>query len=46
MVTKTIPKKMTAEQFYVWANRPENEGSWYELEDGEAVRLGPFTVTL
>lgn len=39
MVTKTIPKKMTAEQFYVWANRPENEGSWYELEDGEAIEM-------
>lgn len=38
MSTKTTPK-MTAEQFFEWANREENAGKWYELEDGEVVEM-------
>lgn len=38
MSTKTTPK-MTAEAFFEWANRPENAGKRYELEDGEVVEM-------
>jgi Uma2 family endonuclease len=37
--TTTAPKKMTAEEFYEWANRPENEGKRYELENGEVAEM-------
>lgn len=30
---------MTAEQFFEWANRPENDGTRYELENGEVVEM-------
>jgi Uma2 family endonuclease len=32
-------KLMTAEEFYEFANRPENRDRNYELEDGEIVRM-------
>jgi Uma2 family endonuclease len=32
-------KPITAEQFYVWANRPENRDKYCELERGEIVEL-------
>lgn len=32
---------MTAEEFFAWANRPENEGKWYEPENGEVVETHP-----
>ena len=31
--------KMTAEEFFEWASRPENAGTRYELEDGEIVAM-------
>lgn len=37
MATKTKPKRMTAEQFYKWATRPENRDRRVELEEGEVV---------
>jgi Uma2 family endonuclease len=30
---------MTAEEFYEWANRPENQGTLYELVQGEPVAM-------
>lgn len=33
--------KMTAEEFFDWANRPENAGGRYELENGEVVEMPP-----
>ena len=30
---------MTAEQFFEWANRPENADSLFELEDGKVVEM-------
>ena len=30
---------MTAEEFFEWANRPENEDAVYELEDGRVVPM-------
>jgi Uma2 family endonuclease len=37
----TIPKGMNAEQFWAWANRPENEDRWFELVRGEVIELPP-----
>jgi Uma2 family endonuclease len=37
--TATTPAKMTAEEFFDWANRPENGGKRYELERGEVVEM-------
>jgi Uma2 family endonuclease len=31
--------KMTAEEFYEWANRPENDHALFELEDGEPIEI-------
>jgi Uma2 family endonuclease len=39
MATKTVPKKLTAEQFYTWANRAENQGTRWELEEGTVVEM-------
>jgi len=39
MATRTTPKKMTAEEFFEWLKRPENEGKRCELEDGEVVEM-------
>jgi Uma2 family endonuclease len=39
MATNTIPKKMTAEQFFVWANNPKNGDRKWELEDGKVVEM-------
>lgn len=40
MATVSTPK-MTAEEFFEWANRPENEGKWLELNRGEIVEVPP-----
>ena len=34
-------RPMTAEEFYDWANRPENAGRRWELERGEVVETPP-----
>jgi Uma2 family endonuclease len=41
MSSATVSKRklMTAEQFYAWANRPENEQRWFELVRGEVIEL-------
>lgn len=39
MANVTTTPKMTAEEFFAWANRPENTGKRYELEDGEVVKM-------
>lgn len=40
MATTTInTPTMTAEEFFDWANRPENEGKRYELQDGEVIEM-------
>jgi Uma2 family endonuclease len=39
MVTTTTTPLMTAEEFFDWANRPENEGKRYELDQGEVVEM-------
>jgi Uma2 family endonuclease len=39
--TATAPGKMTAEEFYDWANRPENEGKRLELDRGEVIEVPP-----
>lgn len=39
--TAATPGKMTAEEFYAWANRPENAGRWYELDRGEVIEVPP-----
>jgi Uma2 family endonuclease len=36
--TTTAPV-MTAEEFFEWANRPENAGGRYELENGKVVEM-------
>jgi Uma2 family endonuclease len=38
MIPATTPK-MTAEEFFDWANRPENDGRRLELENGEVVEM-------
>lgn len=38
MATVSTPK-MTAEEFFDWANRPEHEDRRYELDDGEVVEM-------
>src|SRR5262245_26653031 len=35
----TTAQAMTAEEFFEWANRPENAGKWYELENGKVVEM-------
>ncbi len=30
---------MTAEEFFEWANRPENAGTRYELDDGKVIAM-------
>lgn len=32
---------MTAEEFWEWTQRPENQGKWWELERGEVVEMPP-----
>src|SRR5687767_12459684 len=38
MATVTATR-MTAEEFFDWAGRPENVGRRYELQDGEVVEM-------
>lgn len=33
--------RMTAEEFFDWANQPENAGKRYELENGEPIEMPP-----
>ncbi len=40
MATVSTPK-MTAEEFYDWANRPENADKMFELDRGEVVEMPP-----
>ena len=35
------PSSMTAEEFWEWANRPENEDRLWELERGEVIEMPP-----
>lgn len=39
MSTAAPPGLMTADQFYEWANRPENADKWYELDAGKVVEM-------
>jgi Uma2 family endonuclease len=32
---------MTVDEFYEWANRPENEDKFHELDEGQVVELPP-----
>src|SRR5712692_10238170 len=41
MSTAAITKLMTAEEFYDWVHRPENENKWFELVRGEVIELPP-----
>ena len=40
MATVTT-KLMTADEFFEWANRPENQDRFWELERGEVVEMQP-----
>ena len=35
----TTATKMTADEFYEWANRPENDDRRFELDNGEVVEM-------
>jgi Uma2 family endonuclease len=39
IMTITTTQRMTAEQFYEWTNRPENQSKHHELERGEVVEM-------
>ena len=39
--TTALPKKLTAEEFYDWANRPENIDRNLELDCGEVTEVPP-----
>jgi Uma2 family endonuclease len=39
MATVTSKKLMTAEEFYEWANHPDNRHKYCELERGEIVEM-------
>lgn len=39
MATATAKKLMTAEEFYEWANHPDNRDKYCELERGEIVEM-------
>jgi Uma2 family endonuclease len=38
-MTIATTRRMTAEEFYEWTNRPENGGKHHELERGEVVEM-------
>jgi len=40
-VANITTTQMTAEAFFVWANRPENADRFFELEDGEVIEVPP-----
>jgi Uma2 family endonuclease len=40
MATATT-RPMTADEFFAWANRPENRGHCWELDEGEVVEMPP-----
>lgn len=35
------PRLLTADEFYEWANRPENDDRLYELDEGRVVEVPP-----
>jgi Uma2 family endonuclease len=35
------PKPLTADEFYEWASRPENQDKLYELDEGEVIEVPP-----
>jgi Uma2 family endonuclease len=39
MMTIATKRRMTAEEFYEWTNRPENSSKHHELERGEVVEM-------
>ena len=39
MTTATRQRKTTAEKFYLWANRPENERARWELAEGQVIEM-------
>lgn len=39
--TTTARQLMTAEEFFDWVHRPENENRWFELVRGEVIELPP-----
>jgi Uma2 family endonuclease len=41
MSTGTTIKRMTAEEFAEWVERPENDNKWFELVRGEVIELPP-----
>jgi Uma2 family endonuclease len=40
MSTVTTPL-MTADEFFDWANRPENQGRYWELDEGKVIEMPP-----
>src|SRR5689334_17656953 len=34
-------RRMTPDEFFEWANRPENEDRFFELDEGEVVEMPP-----
>jgi Uma2 family endonuclease len=41
MATAIRQRKMTAEQFYRWVSRPENEHAHWELAEGKVIEMPP-----
>src|SRR5437867_3101505 len=39
--TKRQTKLLTADEFYEWVNRPENQDKFYELDEGRVVEMPP-----
>jgi Uma2 family endonuclease len=42
-MASTTATRMTAEEFFGWADRPENAGKVYELDEGEVQEVPPPT---
>jgi len=43
-VLATPPKRLTAEEFFEFVHRPDNEGRWFELVRGEVIELSRPTL--
>src|SRR5262249_4424196 len=43
-MSTAAPKRMTAEEFNAWVNRPENRDRHFELERGEVVEVSRPTL--
>jgi Uma2 family endonuclease len=41
MTTATTVQRMTAEEFFDWVHRPENDDRWFELDRGKVIELSP-----